>query len=296
MKLPAVLFNFILFVCCCSIQLSGVEISDEVRLLQKQTQADPELSAYIQQFPYDEYKIYAIEGLGRFFIDAIPDGIKWHLRNGIYWEKGIADYVAAYTQPNTIALDLGAHIGIHTLTMARKVGSSGKVIAFEPQNKIFRELFYNVRLNQLPCEVILLHNAVGDEAEWVHMSPADPSNEGGTPIGAGGDHVFAVTLDSLNLSNVSFIKMDVESYELKVLQGAKQTLLRNKPTIVFEILGGVDLDHCSPEIYSIYQATIGFLVSLGYHVERIFGNDFIAVHQDVDHCARGNFCQVSAAF
>lgn len=270
-----------LFVCCCFLtRLSGVELSDEVRALQQQTQSDPELSAYIRKFPYGDYKIYTVKGLGSFFIDDIPDGIKWHLRNGIFWEEGIARYVAYYAQPNTVALDLGAHIGIHTLTMARSVGPSGKIIAFEPQNKIFRELFYNVRLNQLPCEVILLHNAVGDEAKWVHMTPADPINEGGTPVGEGGDLAYMVTLDSLNLSNVSFIKMDVESYELQVLRGAKDTLLRNKPTIVFEILGGIDLDNLSPEKNSIYQDTVSFLVSLGYRVERIYGNDFIAIPQD----------------
>lgn len=267
-----------LFYCCVS-KLSGVQVSEEVRALQKCTQNDPELSAYIRQFPYHEYKVYSVEGLGKFFIDAIPDGIKWHLQRGIYWEEGIAQHIASYTEPNTIAIDLGAHIGIHTLTMARRVGPLGKVISFEPQNKIFRELFYNVRLNQLPCEVILLHNAVGEEIKWVHMCPINPSNEGHTSIGEGGDRSFMVTLDSLNLSNVSLIKMDVESYELEVLRGAKETLLRNRPVIVFEILGEVDLDHCSPAMYRLYQETLGFLTSLGYHVERIFGNDFLAIPQ-----------------
>ncbi len=259
--------------------LIGAEVSDEVRCLQKQTQMDRQLTEYIQQFPYHAYEICTVEGLGRFFIDNIPDGIKWHLRNGIFWEGGIAQYVTHYTQPDTIAIDLGAHIGIHTLSMARKVGPKGKVIAFEPQNKIFRELFYNMRLNQLPGEVILLHNAVGEEEKWIQMSPADPYNEGGTSVGEGGDSAWMVTLDSLNLSNVSFIKMDVESYELQVLRGARKTLLRNKPAIVFEILGGVDLDNCSPEMQSRYQEIVDFLTSLGYSVSRIYGNDFVALFQ-----------------
>ncbi len=35
---------------------------------------------------------------------------------------------------NSIAIDIRAHIGLHTLTMSRKVGAEGSIIAFEPQN------------------------------------------------------------------------------------------------------------------------------------------------------------------
>jgi len=85
-----------------------------------------------------------------------------------------------------------------------------------------------------------------------------------------------ITLDSLELENVSFIKMDVESSELNVLKGATKTLLRNRPVIVFEILGGHDLTRCEGEIRFQYEEIISFLESLGYRVELIFGNDFIA--------------------
>nr|NGX37505.1 hypothetical protein [Chlamydiota bacterium] len=201
---------------------------------------------------------------------------------GIYWESGIGEYVRKYTKPGTIAIDLGAHIGIHTLTMSKQVGPKGKVLAFEPQWKIFRELYHNVRLNNCSENVILLPLAVGERKKLVEMSIADPLNEGGTAIGKGGNWVQMIPLDSLKLDNVSFIKMDVERYELNVLKGAKKTLLRNKPIIVFEILGEHDLETCVGDIRKQYDETIGFLVSLGYKVDLIFGNDFIAYPNDSD--------------
>jgi hypothetical protein len=48
--------------------------------------------------------------------------------------------------------------------------------------------------------------------------------------------INVITLDSLNLSNISMIKIDVENHEVEVLEGAKQTILLNKPIIFIENL------------------------------------------------------------
>ena len=258
------------------VSVFGVEPTKELNLLWDQTKSDAQLNSFLSRFPYHHYKICLVEGLGQFYVDSVPDSIKWHLQRGIYWESTIGNLVKEFTQPGTVAIDLGAHIGIHTLTMAKKVGNKGLVIAFEPQWKIFRELYHNVSLNNCSDNVVLLRNAVGDTEGLVEMSIRNPTNEGGTPIGKGGDKAYMVTLDSLNLNQVSLIKMDVESYELKVLEGAKETLLRNKPIIIFEILGGVDLDTCQGNNRENYEAVLQFLTSLGYSIQRIFGNDFIA--------------------
>jgi len=145
------------------------------------------LTSFIKHFPLEDYKIFKVENLGRFYIDDIPDGIKWHLSRGIYWESGIGDYVRKYTRPGTIAIDLGAHIGIHTITMSRKVGQNGKVLAFEPQWKIFRELNYNLRLNNCTQNVTIFPLAVGEEEKIVEMTAPNLINEGGTSIGSGGN-------------------------------------------------------------------------------------------------------------
>jgi len=249
----------------------------DLQSLSKSAICEFSLNDQIQEFPFSKYQICNVPTLGKFYVDDIPDSIKWHLKNGIYWESGIGEYVKLYTKPGTIAIDLGAHIGIHTLTMTRKVGKRGLVIAFEPQTKMFTELYHNLKLNRINfSNVVLLPFAAGETEKIIEMSERDPNNEGGTPIGNGGNQAKMITLDSLELSNVSFIKMDVESYELNVLKGAKNTILRNQPIIVFEILGGYDLDNCPSYLIDQYQDTIEFLEELGYKVERIFGNDFIA--------------------
>ena len=264
--------SFLLF---CS-SLIGVEPSKELLLYSDMAKLDNDLNAYIKNFPFFDYKIFLVPELGSFYIDNVPDGIKTHLRKGIYWESGIGEMIKRYTLPSTIAVDLGSHIGIHTITMSRRVGPQGLVVAFEPQRKIFREQIYNLRLNHCDENVISLPYAVGEAERTIEMSQPNLQNEGGTSVGNGGDRALMVTLDSLNLSHVSCIKMDVERYELRVLQGAKKTLLKNMPVLIFEILGNYDLDTCTGSAKDEYDAIVKFLTDIDYAVLRLYGNDFIA--------------------
>lgn len=73
------------------------------------------------------------------------------------------------------------------------------------------------------------------------------------------------TLDSIIKENpVHFIKIDVEGGELGVLKGAKETILRNKPIIIFECgLGASDYYHVKPQdIYELIVTNYGLKLSL----------------------------------
>lgn len=268
--------KYLLCLSLLTFSLSAVEPSKELQYYSEQALVDADLNAYIQQFPFQLYTICEVPRLGSFYIDDVVDGIKTHLKKGIYWEEGIGRLIGRYTLPRTLAVDLGAHIGIHTITMSKRVGPDGLVITFEPQRKIFREQLFNLQLNKCSHNVISLPLAVGEAERFIEMEQPNPENEGGTSIGSGGDRALMIPLDNLNLENVSCIKIDVERYELKVFQGAKQTLIRNMPVIIFEILGNHDLDTCTGDVKAEYEETVSFLTNLGYSVLRIFGNDFIA--------------------
>jgi hypothetical protein len=108
------------------------------------------------------------------------------------------------------------------------------------------------------------------------MAFRQENNEGDTSIGYGGDDVEMVTLDSLHLENVSLIKMDIEYYEDKALQGARKTILRNKPVIILEVMGAYDYNDCSSEIKERFDHTLGLFKGLGYDFELIFDNNYLA--------------------
>ena len=235
-----------------------------------------ELKNYIAHFPRARYGIYDIPGVGSFFVDPVRDFIKDRLRQGIAWETHIIALLKQHIRQGSVVIDLGAHVGTHTVTMSQCAGPMGQVFAFEPQKKIFRELLMNLQLNEVK-NVTVFRYALGNEEKQVQMGLAPFGNEGGTAVGSGGDTVWMKRLDSFSFHNVSLIKIDVEGYEDEVLLGSKETIMREKPVIVIEIMGGHVYEHASAEIKAKIEGTISLLQSFGYSVVRLEGHDYFGL-------------------
>ncbi len=271
--------KFFIFYLLFSSLFAAARCSSELERFYRLVRTDEILNTYLDNFPAYQYQIFQVSDLGSFYLDVIDDNIKSQLRKGIYWEGNIGKLLIQYTRPGTIAVDFGSHIGIHTMTLSRCVGPNGIVVSFEPQLKMYREQYYNLKLNLCHHNVVQLPFCAGDVVDNVEIVGwiGPGINEGGASVGSGGVPTLMIPLDILNLTQVSCMKIDVESCELKVLQGSYDTIHRCKPVIIFEILGNHDLDKCEGEVLQIYHDTINFLVSIGYEVTRIADtNDFIA--------------------
>jgi FkbM family methyltransferase len=253
-----------------------LEDVDPTTLAPRLLKDEQEIRAYVEAFPLGEYKVYEVRGQGKFYLDQQGDTIKGFLRRGIAWEKHIDDLLRKHVERGTVAVDAGAHIGTHTLVMAKLVGPNGRVYAFEPQRKLYRELVHNLRLNEL-SSVIPLRFALGAGAEIIEMSPAVHGNEGGTGVGQGGDPAELRTLDSFELTNVSVIKIDVEGFEDFVLDGARATIARSRPILIVEIMGGQDYQTTSPEIRARIDGTKHKLAALGYLVSKVSKHDYLGI-------------------
>ena len=112
------------------------------------------------------------------------------------------------------------------------------------------------------------------------MNPATPGNEGGTGVGAGGDAAELRSLDSFGFERVSLLKIDVETYENEVLDGALDTIRRNRPVMLIEIMGGHDPETASPDVLERIAVTREKIEALGYSVTQVFKHDYIAVPVD----------------
>ncbi|MDC6486536.1 FkbM family methyltransferase [Methylophilaceae bacterium] len=133
------------------------------------------------------------------------------------------------------AIDVGGHCGFWSFYLG---GNFKKVYAFEPV-EIFRECFKK----NIPHEnVELLPVALGNENGFVSMN-VELENTGATHVSSNTNDLNKVELkklDDYELTDVDFIKIDVEGYENQVVLGAKETLLRNKPIIIVEQKGFSD--------------------------------------------------------
>ena len=138
--------------------------------------------------------------------------------------------------PGGVAVDVGAHIGNHTLWMAAICGLD--VVAIEPNPQSVAFLRENVALNGLGARVRVLQMAAGAVPgrgampripAWntglgrVHHDPKGPVQVG--------------TIDGLALPAVAVMKIDVEGAEVAVLEGARDTVARCRPLIYVEADG-----------------------------------------------------------
>lgn len=131
------------------------------------------------------------------------------------------------------AVDAGAHIGTWSRLMSHRFA---RVVSFEPSPDTFECLQWNMR--EQGCANVDAHPcAVGSEPGFVSMV-LDAENEARANTGARfarpGGQIPVVTIDSLNLQSVGFIKLDIEGSELAALRGAKDTLRRCKPIVLYE--------------------------------------------------------------
>ena len=140
------------------------------------------------------------------------------------------------------AIEVGANIGTHTVSMARKLAGMGKrLLAAEPQPVVFQNMCANLALNAL-FNVLAENTACSDAAGWLTFSAPDylrQGNFGGISMredGGGDQRVRAVRLDELVTEDfdVGLMKIDVEGFEQKVLEGATQTIARCRPAIYLE--------------------------------------------------------------
>jgi len=126
------------------------------------------------------------------------------------------------------ALDIGANVGLWSRDLVQHFE---QVIAFEPV-AMFREcLARNVTAPNMVVESV----ALGDTEGQVNMIITE-GNTGHTHVDPNSTHgdTKIIRLDSLNLQNVDYIKIDCEGFEYRVLGGAEQTIRRCRPVIVVE--------------------------------------------------------------
>ena len=174
--------------------------------------------------------------------DIIPGAI---VREGS-WAPDDIKLFKKHVRVGDLVLDVGANFGHHSVVFSKLVSSTGLVIAIEPQWCMYQLIHANAALNG--CEnIIPLHAAAGQERRSITMYPAneDENNFGRLGVNtdavpSGGEEVFMYPLDDL-LPNyldgrqVAFVKIDVQSYELYVLQGMENILRRDRPTLFIEI-------------------------------------------------------------
>jgi FkbM family methyltransferase len=160
-----------------------------------------------------------------------------------FFEVGFLEFVKNNFPKHKTIIDIGANIGNHSLFFSEFL-EYDKIICFEPFEKNVELL----KLNLIGKNCKIMDYALSDSDSEKILYNSEPNNFGGFSLHSydgvkGGNKSFIVkdtvttkTLDSLNLTNITMIKIDVEGHENSVLNGGIETIKRNSPIIFIENL------------------------------------------------------------
>lgn len=159
-------------------------------------------------------------------------------KSGDQFDIGSLDMALRHIRNWRTAIDGGAHYGTWTREFAREFD---QVIAVEPRE----DLMECLETNTNKCDnVVLIQSALGHESRNVTIGKGQLANNSGThqvqstvkkqKVSFPKGDTPLITIDSLELDDVDFIKLDIEGFELFALQGAEETLKRCKPVVHLE--------------------------------------------------------------
>jgi len=207
--------------------------------------------------------------LGDLFEVDLSSFLEWQLWAFGSYEEHFAELFRCLVGSYDRCVDVGANVGVHTVRLAKLVGSRGEVIALEPDEEVAHRAHRNIMLNQL-SNVHIINAAAGDEAGGkvqLYRPDARDTNRARASLlrhshlTGGVTTVPVVTIDDLCPDPVALIKIDVEGYEAVVVRGAAATIDRYSPAVIFEY---------APEfLHDASQSPFGWLADRGYELLRI---------------------------
>lgn len=164
-----------------------------------------------------------------------------------------------FLSEGSVAFDVGANIGDHTVPMSQLVGDSGRVYAFESHPEVFNVLCANLALNDIknvrPINAYLTSSTgeTGKAGAWGESSYVgdiwEPSR---------------TALDAFDVPRCDFIKIDVDGPELAILEGGAMLIEKHRPVLYVEN----DERDRSPQLLNFIIKELGY--SAYWHQAPIF--------------------------
>ena len=204
---------------------------------------------------------------------------KWGLH---LFEEIIKAFYRKILIPGDQVVDGGANAGLHTIPLAEAVGEHGRVLAFEPSPCLVESLMKtlnerNIRNVQIRQTALSLRHGTA-KFHWLKNRAAE-SSLSNARIDPAQDEVESFDVTTVRLDDIlpttfdrcRFIKLDLEGAEFDALRGARQCLLRDRPTVILEF--GY---HAAAQAWGYDQAEWdAFYDAVGYRLYDLVGRPLL---------------------
>ena len=190
---------------------------------------------------------------------------------GRIWEKPIVELFSEFVENGDTVLDVGSYIGSHAIPLSQLVGTSGRVFLFEPCADAYKCLIETQIYNNIDnwliykkaiynCHTTLDFTTNNDGQSFI-KSARPLKKHFNLNYG-----VETMTIDSLDLIECKFIKIDTEGAEWHVVDGAAETIKRCRPHIIIESFKSSKNQKRLIEFCHIYNYDMRYLSSANYYL------------------------------
>ena len=164
------------------------------------------------------------------------------------WFEDEIKFLRLILKPGQQVIDIGANYGLYTLTMAKSVGPSGNVWSFEPASTTASFLADSISCNDF-SHVVLERSAISSASGSAKLTLNEHSEMNSLVRGVDAEGQFEtvklVTLDEsmehYSWKDISFLKIDAEGEESKILKGGVRFFSELSPLVQYEVKAGDDL-------------------------------------------------------
>jgi len=201
---------------------------------------------------------------------VVPDSLNlitcYVLREQQDWFEDEIKFLRGLLRPGQQVIDIGANLGVYALSMARTVGPTGRVWAFEPASSTAGLLAQSIATNEFG-HVVLEQCALSSASGTLRLALNDNSElnalvRDSEPSGAS-EAVRVTTLDECRerhgWRDIAFVKIDAEGEERNILSGGKSFFAEQSPLVQYEIKAGTTL----------HLDLVDHFLELGYHSYRL---------------------------
>ena len=113
------------------------------------------------------------------FVDPQDESVSMHLIAHGFWETWIHDAVQSLIRPGNRVVEVGANLGVYTISMARGVGETGHVVSLEANPRLATLVQRSIDFNGYKNRVSLLQKAATNEPGSIKFRVARLNSGGG---------------------------------------------------------------------------------------------------------------------
>lgn len=208
------------------------------------------------------------------------------------YEKENFSFLTAQAKPGSTVLDIGAHIGLFSVIASEVTGDKGKIFSFEPSPSTTEFLKKTIRINSKEAVIEPVQKAMSNQEGKITFFVSDDKIDNSNSLVSYKDdrkltgiEVDMTTIDNFvaanKITNVSFIKIDVEGAEYDALRGGTNTFTTQKPACILAI-HPIPIKAKGDRVEDIYDYILKLNYSISYNNKPISREEFCANTEMID--------------